>query len=120
MLIPAVGTAVCCLAPIGARSATPSVPVFQPEPISAFTAALQRAHQRTVDSVHQNEAAYHAFKFLDPQMVIVGVARAVRVDSNGRLHLVQAHGEPMGGHPNLTHQEYSHVLLPIGVQPPGH
>lgn len=101
-------------------AASPSVPVFQQEAISSFTAALQHTRQRTIDSVHQTRGNYHAFKFLDPEMVIVGVADAVAVDSNGRVHIVQAHGQPMGGHPNTTHQEYSHILLPVGVEPPRH
>jgi hypothetical protein len=61
---------------------------------------------------------YHAYRFLDPNMVLIGVARAIFIDANGRVNIAQAHGQPMGGHLNPTHQEYSHVLLPIGVNPP--
>jgi hypothetical protein len=101
-------------------AATPSIPVFQEEPIAAFSAALQHSRQRAVDSAHQSRTSYRAFRFVDPEMIIVGVASAITVDQNGRVHIVQAPGQPMGGRPNTTHQEYSHILLPITVEPPGH
>lgn len=96
-------------------SAASSIPVFQAEPVQSFNNALQRNPHRVVSSVRHDHAGYRAFRFLNPDMVLVGVARAVFVDSAGRVHVVQAHGEPMGGHVNKTHTEYSHILVPPGT-----
>jgi hypothetical protein len=93
-------------------------PVFQPESVQEFEGALQRNPHRTVQSRRGDYAGYRAFRFLDRDMVLVGVASAVFVDERGRLHIVQAHGEPMGGHPNATHEEYSHILIPANVALP--
>ncbi|HEY6236426.1 MAG TPA: hypothetical protein VIW69_15105 [Candidatus Elarobacter sp.] len=99
-------------APSEAASRTP---VFQQESVQEFETVLQRNPHRTLESVRNDHAGYRAFKFLDREMVLIGVASAVFVDDRGRLHIVQAHGEPMGGHPNVTHEEYSHILIPPGV-----
>ncbi|HEX3466373.1 MAG TPA: hypothetical protein VHS78_20165 [Candidatus Elarobacter sp.] len=98
--------------------AAPPVPTFQPESISEFKAALQYHVRHSRQALNVNPSEYHAYRFLNPDMVIVGVASAVTVDAQGRLHVIQAHGEPMGGHLNPTHTEYSHVLLPLNVSPP--
>lgn len=105
----------------GRSDAAPAVPAFQPESITDFQAALHQGHQRArpLDAVHRDETHFHAYRFVDPEMVLIGVASAVTVDANGRLHILQAHGQPMAGHPNRTHSEFSHILLPAGVKPPG-
>jgi hypothetical protein len=105
-----------CAAPLA--SAQASVPKFQPESLSEFRAALQYHVRHSRQSLRVNTGAYRAYRFVDPDMVIVGVARAVTVDARGRLHIDQAKGQPMGGHLNPTHAEYSHVLLPVNVSPP--
>ncbi|MEA2719823.1 MAG: hypothetical protein QOJ39_1687 [Candidatus Eremiobacteraeota bacterium] len=92
--------------------ATPRIPAFQQEPVQVFDSALLQNPHRRVESQHHVRAGYRAYRFLDPNMVIVGVASSVYVDAAGRLHVVQAHGEPMSGHPNRTGEEYSHILIP--------
>ena len=102
----------------GPTGAAARLPMFQAESVQEFENALQREPHRTLAAVHRDHAGYRAFRFLDPEMVLVGVARSVFVDSGGKLHIVQAHGEPMGGHLNKTHQEYSHILIPPDVTLP--
>lgn len=99
-------------------SARTALPKFQAESLSDFRAALQHDVRHSRQSLSVNTNAYHAYRFLDPDMVIVGVARAVTVDAQGRLHIDQAKGQPMGGHLNRTRTEYSHIVLPVNVTPP--
>lgn len=107
-----IGAAVTATEP---STAAPRIPVFQAEPVQDFERALQRVPHRTLRTVHRDHAGYRAFRFLDRDMVLVGVASSVFVDSTGKLHVVQAPGESMGGHLNTTHQEYSHILIPPNV-----
>jgi hypothetical protein len=102
----------------GPRVAQAAIPTFEPESISDFRAALKQHARRSRQALRVDVTTYRAYRFLDPQMVIVGVATAITVDAQGRVHVVQAHGEPMSGHLNATHTEYSHVLLPANVSPP--
>jgi hypothetical protein len=93
-------------------------PVFVPEAVSDFTAALRKEHGRTLDSRHSDARQYHAYRFFDPQNIVIGVARNVSLDREGHLVIEQEPGAPLGGRPNRTHQEYSHLLLPAAVRPP--
>lgn len=99
---------------VPSNAASPT-PVLQSESVQNFSSALQRNPHRRVISGRHDYTGYHAYRFLDPEMVLVGVARSVYVDSAGRLHVIQAPGEPMGGHVNKTHMEYSHILIPPGA-----
>ncbi|MDB5072810.1 MAG: hypothetical protein JWM87_3921 [Candidatus Eremiobacteraeota bacterium] len=92
--------------------AAPRIPAFQQEPVQAFDSAVLQNPHRRVESQHHDHTGYRAYRFLDPNIVMIGVASSVYVDASGRLHVVQAHGEPMSGHQNRTHQEYSHILIP--------
>ncbi len=92
--------------------------VFTPESVGEFTVALRAGRRVTLDREHADTSRYHAYRFLNPDMVLIGVAEAVTVDSAGRVHVVQAHGQPMGGHLNPTRREFSHILLPVEVTPP--
>lgn len=116
------GTALLCanlfLLPSSTANASAKGLVFTPESVGEFTAALRAGRRATLDREHADGARYHAYRFLDPEMVLIGVAERITVDSAGRVHVVQAPGQPMGGHLNPTHREYSHVLLPVEVSPP--
>ena len=114
-LIPAFAAFAAVVTATVPSNAASQIPVFQSESVQNFNSALQRNPHRRVSSARHDYTGYHAFRFLNPDMVLVGVARAVYVDSAGRVHVVQAHGEPMGGHVNKTHTEYSHILVPPGT-----
>jgi len=92
--------------------------VFTPESLQEFSRALQVGRRAVLDRQHTDGTRYHAYRFLDRDMVLIGVAKAITIDAAGRVNIVQAHGQPMGGHLNTTHREYSHVLVPIDVTPP--
>jgi|GEM_PF-4371685 len=116
---------ICSLAFFGATIIGPGrsvavsrIPIFQAESVQDFETALQRVPHRALETAHHDHTGYRAFRFLDRDMVLIGVASSVFVDPTGKLHVVQAHGESMGGHPNKTHQEYSHILLPPNVALP--
>jgi hypothetical protein len=100
-------------------------PTFTAEPISNFSAALAALRTDpfyhrvgTLDARHSDATQYRAYRFIEPDTVMVGVAKAVTLDSNGHVHFVQEPGAPMIGRPNPTHAEYSHILVPIRVTPP--
>ena len=104
-------------------NATPLHPVFMPEPISAFSAALNtlehiKSNMRALDAKHLDSTRYRAYRFLQPNNVMIGVARNISVDSSGHVVVEQEPGQPLGGRPNHTHLEYSHILVPVGVMPP--
>lgn len=99
-----------------------SIPAFEQEPITQFQSALQslarKGERKTLDARHQDQATYRAYRFLDPELVLIGVASSITVDEQGRVVVQQAPGQPMGGRPNWHHDEYSHVLVPANVIPP--
>ena len=110
-----IGTATVCAAPLH--------PVFTQEPISLFSAALStltldKSRIRALDARHSDTARYRAYRFLQPNNVMIGVARNISVDSSGHVVIEQEPGQPLGGRPNKTHLEYSHILVPTGVTPP--
>src|ERR1700675_2826814 len=88
-----IGGAISCGA--GAAIAHPLHPVFEPEAIGDFAAALQKQHGRSLDSRHSESGRYHAYRFLDPDNVIIGVARDVIVDSNGQIVIEQERAAPL-------------------------
>src|ERR1700682_1634351 len=106
-----IGGAISCAA--AAAIAHPLHPVFEPEAIGDFAAALQKQHGRSLDSRHSGSGRYHAYRFLDPDNVVIGVARDVIVDGNGQIVIEQEPGAPLGGQPNRTHREFSHILGPV-------
>jgi hypothetical protein len=106
-----------------AANAAPLHPVFTQEPISAFSAALSTlvrntSKVRVLDAKHSDAAQYRAYRFLQPNNVMIGFARNVSVDSSGHVVIEQEPGQPLGGRPNKTHLEYSHILVPASVTPP--
>lgn len=99
--------------------AQPLHPKFEPESLSAFAGATHGdSRLRVADGKHFDPKRYHAYRFLDPDNVIVGVAQDITVDPTGHIVVHQEPGSPLGGRPNKTHHEFSHLLLPIGVTPP--
>lgn len=97
----------------------PLHPKFEPESLNAFAEATHgdvRFHG--ADDKHFDPKRYHAYRFLDPDNVMFGVARDVTVDATGHIVVHQEPGSPLGGRPNKTHKEYSHLLLPVDVRPP--
>ena len=103
--------------------AAPLHPLFTPEPISAFASALNtltlnKSHVRALDGRHSDSKQYRAYRFLQPNNVMIGVARNISVDSSGHVVIQQEPGQPLGGRPNKTHLEYSHILVPVAVTPP--
>lgn len=118
-----IGLVLCTTAvtPVPSHS---SVPLFEQESLSQFQTALQtlarKGERKTLDARHRDQTSFRAYRFLDPDLVLIGVASDVTVDQYGRLVVQQAHGQPMGGHPNWNHDEYSHVLVPANVIPPRH
>ncbi|MEA2690025.1 MAG: hypothetical protein QOJ39_1253 [Candidatus Eremiobacteraeota bacterium] len=104
-------------------NAAPLHPVFTEESISDFSVALstlprQKSDVRVLDSKHLDRTQYRAYRFLQPNNVMIGVARNVLVDSSGHIVIQQEPGEPLGGRPNKTHLEYSHILVPVSVTLP--
>jgi hypothetical protein len=71
-----------------------------------------------LDARHADSTRYRAYRFIVPDTVMIGVAKSVTVDANGHVHVEPEPGAPFGGRPNTTHQEYSHILVPVGVTPP--
>jgi hypothetical protein len=104
-------------------NAAPLHPVFIQESISAFSAALKtltlnRSNVRALDSKHADTTQYRAYRFLQPNNVMIGIARNISVDSSGHIVVEQEPGQPLGGRPNKTHLEFSHILVPLTVTPP--
>lgn len=100
-------------------------PAFTPEPISTFSTAYSAARAVSVgrqpaslSARHADPTKYHAYRFIIPETVMVGVAKAIVLDDKGRVQFVQEAGAPVIGRPNPTHREYSHILVPISVTPP--
>ena len=90
---------------------------FIPESLSQYTAA-SLAHHRHVDARHNDATRYHAYRYLNHDWVIIGEASEIAIDAKGRPYPVVAPGTMMSGRPNHSHQEYSHVLLPMSKLPP--
>jgi hypothetical protein len=82
------------------------------------TAQLNMAKNWVFDARHADEARYHAFRFIIPDTVMIGVAKSITLDDAGHIRIVQEPGAPLVGRPNKTHHEYSHVLVPASVSPP--
>lgn len=98
---------------------------FTPEPISSFSTAYGAASAVSVgrqpaslSARHADPTKYHAYRFIIPETVMVGVAKAIVLDNRGRVHFIQEGGAPVIGRPNPTHRGYSHILVPISVTPP--
>jgi hypothetical protein len=101
-------------------------PKFEPESIGDFSAALatlRTAHLNmgrasTLDARHADPARYRAYRFIIPDTVMIGIAKSVTLDAAGNVHIEQEPGAPLSGRANPTHREFSHILVPISVQPP--
>jgi hypothetical protein len=101
-------------------------PTFSPESISDFSAALatlktaqlNMAKVWTLDGRHADSSRFHAYRFLDPDVVFIGIAKSISLNAAGHLEIVPESHAPLSGRPNKTHQEYSHILVPVSVTPP--
>jgi hypothetical protein len=101
-------------------------PTFEAESLGEFSAALSTlksaqlnmAHSYTLDARHADATQYHAYRFIIPYTVMIGIARSVKLDAAGHVHIDVEPGAPMHGSANPTHRAYSHILVPISVTPP--
>jgi len=111
---------------VASASAVHAHPAFSPESISDFAAAfatvkpvrLSMGRTWALDARHTDRTRYHAYRFVIPDTVLIGVAESVDVDPFGHLRITPEAGGTLRGRPNKTHQEYSHILVPISVRPP--
>lgn len=114
------------LAAIGIALPVSARPSFAPESISDFAAAfatlktarLNMAKTWTLDARHTDPSRYHAYRFILPDTVMIGIAENVTVDAAGHVRFTPERGASLSGRANKTHREYSHILVPISVAPP--
>jgi GH15 family glucan-1,4-alpha-glucosidase len=91
---------------------------FIPESLAEYSAAYQQHSRVQLDSRHAHVTKYRAYRFLQTgNTMSVIVARSVRVDSAGDLHITLEPGTVVEGRPS-SGSSYAHILLPASVSPP--
>lgn len=91
-------------------SAPPAPPTFIEESITEFTAAA-RTEPHTESVLHLDPTKYRAFRFLNPQRIMVGAASEISLTPDGKANIVQAPGTVLTVRANATHRVMSHLAL---------
>jgi hypothetical protein len=102
-----------------APAPTSNPPALQliPEPIADFATAYRDALHQDPDAAHLDPTKYHAYRYFTKGHVIIGMARWVLVDSAGHINLFSEPHTTAHGGIDKTFQRYSHIMLPIDVNP---
>ena len=91
---------------------------FIPESLTEYAAAYEEHSHVPLDSRRADATKYRAYRFLQTGNTMgVIVARGVRVDSAGDLHIRLEPGTVVEGRPS-SGSSYAHILLPASVRPP--
>ena len=92
-------------------------PRFIPESLTEYSAGYQKQHHRALDPQHADAKKYHAYRVITSGASETVIARSVRVDAAGHLHIIGEPGTVVRGKVSPGPGE-THILLPIDVTPP--